>query len=64
MNKKQLLITNQPKVGDLIRELRLINKLAQQEMAISLGVNYSTSTVGKPDSQNFHRWQYKNNGNA
>lgn len=40
MSKK--LITKQPKVGQFIRELRLLCELTQEQFAASVGVTYPT----------------------
>lgn len=39
---KTPLVTNQPEIGNLIREIRLENMLTQAQFAASLGVTYPT----------------------
>jgi transcriptional regulator with XRE-family HTH domain len=39
---KTPLVTNQPEIGELIRELRVETGLTQEEYGASLGVNYVT----------------------
>jgi putative transcriptional regulator len=42
MTIKRPLVMNQPEVGKLIRELRLTLGLTQEQLAVALGVTYST----------------------
>ncbi|MHC5754535.1 MAG: helix-turn-helix domain-containing protein [Nostoc sp.] len=42
MTTKKLLVINQPEVGKLIRELRLLTGLTQEQFAAALGVTYPT----------------------
>ncbi|BAY32955.1 XRE family transcriptional regulator [Tolypothrix tenuis PCC 7101] len=49
MNIKKPLVRNQPEVGQLIRRLRLVAGLTQEQFAASLGVTYST----------INRWENK-----
>ncbi|NJO64643.1 MAG: helix-turn-helix transcriptional regulator [Richelia sp. RM2_1_2] len=42
MNIKKTLVFNQPEVGKLIRELRLLTGLTQEKFATKLGVTYPT----------------------
>ncbi|MBD2520116.1 helix-turn-helix transcriptional regulator [Nostoc sp. FACHB-973] len=42
MTIKKPLVINQPEVGKLIRELRGITGLTQEQFAASLGITYST----------------------
>lgn len=42
MTVKRLLVANQPRIGKLIRELRLATGLTQEQFAAQLGVTYST----------------------
>jgi DNA-binding transcriptional regulator YiaG len=42
MTIKKPLVINQPEVGKLIRELRLLTGLTQEQFAARLGVTYST----------------------
>ena len=39
---KTPLVTNQPEIGNLIRELRMETMLTQQQFAASLGFSYPT----------------------
>ena len=39
---KRLLVMNQPEIGKLIYELRLVTGLTQEQFASELGVTYST----------------------
>ncbi|MBD2163339.1 helix-turn-helix transcriptional regulator [Calothrix membranacea FACHB-236] len=49
MTIKKPLARNQPEVGQLIRKLRLLAGLTQEQFAASLGVTYST----------INRWENK-----
>ncbi|BDI21011.1 hypothetical protein ANSO36C_68130 (plasmid) [Nostoc cf. commune SO-36] len=42
MVRKKPLVINQPEVGKLIRELRLLTGLTQEQFAATLGVTYPT----------------------
>ncbi|MCC5609745.1 helix-turn-helix domain-containing protein [Nostoc sp. CHAB 5834] len=42
MVTKKPLVSNQPEVGKLIRELRLLTGLTQEQFAAALGVTYPT----------------------
>ncbi len=42
MNVKKSLAINQPEVGQLIRELRFLLSLTQEQLATDLGITYST----------------------
>lgn len=42
MTTKKPLVVNQPTVGKLIREFRLLTGLTQEQFAAKLGVTYST----------------------
>jgi transcriptional regulator with XRE-family HTH domain len=42
MTTKRLLVTTQPEIGQLIRELRLEIGLTQEKFAAELGVTYPT----------------------
>jgi putative transcriptional regulator len=42
MTTNKPLVVNQPVVGKLIRELRFLSGLTQEQFAASLGVTYST----------------------
>ncbi|MBD1944847.1 helix-turn-helix transcriptional regulator [Coleofasciculus sp. FACHB-712] len=42
MVMKRPLIMNQPEIGKLIHELRLVTGLTQEQFASNLGVTYST----------------------
>ncbi|MFB2771607.1 multiprotein-bridging factor 1 family protein [Pelatocladus sp. BLCC-F211] len=42
MTIKKPLAINQPEVGQIIRDLRLLAGLTQEQLAASLGVTYST----------------------
>lgn len=42
MTTKKLLVIKQPEVGKLIRELRLLTGLTQEQFAATLGVTYPT----------------------
>lgn len=42
MTTKKPPVINQPEVGKLIRELRLLNGLTQEQFAATLGVTYPT----------------------
>ncbi|WP_414623836.1 helix-turn-helix domain-containing protein [Calothrix sp. CCY 0018] len=42
MNIKKPLVINQPEVGELIRELRLLTRLTQEKFAAQLGVTCLT----------------------
>ncbi len=42
MGVKKSLAINQPEIGQLIRELRLLSNLTQEQLAINLGVTFST----------------------
>ncbi|ODH02424.1 XRE family transcriptional regulator [Nostoc sp. KVJ20] len=42
MVTKKPLVINQPEVGKLIRELRLLTGLTQEQFAATLGVTYPT----------------------
>ncbi|QIR41753.1 helix-turn-helix transcriptional regulator (plasmid) [Tolypothrix sp. PCC 7910] len=42
MTIKKPLVINQPTIGKLIRELRLLKGLTQEQFAVSLGVTYPT----------------------
>ncbi len=42
MTLKKVLVTDQPEVGRLIRELRQITGLTQEQFAAALGVTFST----------------------
>ena len=42
MDVKKSLAINQPEVGQLIRELRLLLNLTQEQLATNLGVTFST----------------------
>ncbi len=42
MNVKRPLVINQPQIGKLIRELRLLTGLTQEQFAAELGVTYSS----------------------
>lgn len=39
---KKPLVMSQPEIGELIRELRLLTGMTQEQFAASLGVTYST----------------------
>ncbi|MDZ8032160.1 helix-turn-helix transcriptional regulator [Nostoc sp. DedSLP04] len=45
MTIKKPLLIKQPEVGKLIRELRGITDLTQEQFAASLGINYSTGNL-------------------
>ncbi|TBR56704.1 transcriptional regulator [Westiellopsis prolifica IICB1] len=42
ITSRKLLVINQPEVGKLIRELRLLTGLTQEQFAATLGVTYPT----------------------
>ncbi|WP_051470220.1 helix-turn-helix domain-containing protein [Fischerella sp. PCC 9605] len=42
ITSRKLLVINQPEVGRLIRELRLLTGLTQEQFAATLGVTYPT----------------------
>ena len=42
MTLRKSLINSQPKVGELIKEIRILTSLTQEQLAVHLGVTYST----------------------